>query len=33
MMDKIEAGRYDPRLGPLNGLGKALRVKVEDPGG
>jgi hypothetical protein len=30
-MDKIEADRYDPPRSTLNGLAKALRVKVEDP--
>ena len=29
-MDKIKAGRYDAQLGPLNGLAKALRLRVED---
>ena len=28
MMDKIEAGRYDPPLSTINALAKALRVKV-----
>jgi DNA-binding XRE family transcriptional regulator len=30
LVNKIEAGRYDPPLSTLNSLAKALRIKVED---